>query len=47
MKGAIAMFAVTWKYTSKEEIMVSGMTSREVWFLRLDPCVEVLKVEEI
>ena len=39
------MFVVFWKYIGKEEILASAMTSRQLWNLRLDPCVEVVKVE--
>ena len=39
------MFVVFWKYIGNEEINASAMTSRQLWNLRLDPCVEVVKVE--
>lgn len=39
------MFVVFWKYIDDEEIHASAMTSRQLWNLRLDPCVEVVKVE--
>ena len=39
------MFVVFWKYIGDEEMHASAMTSRQLWNLRLDPCVEVVKVE--
>ena len=39
------MLVVFWKYIGDEEMHASVMTSRQLWHLRLDPCVEVVKVE--
>ena len=39
------MYYVVWKYISEKEIHGGMMTSRSLWFMRLDPTIEVLAVE--
>lgn len=44
-RQVLGMYYVVWKYISEKEAHGSMVTSRDLWFMRLDATVEVLSVE--